>query len=129
MPPSTNPLTLKLDFILYNKGVVLVVNGLGKFGGNGVMSSLVLDNKALVTLHAFEDGGLLHRPGANVCPLLVISLDILLCVRGLPSVFPVVCELFEEGSFELGRLGARLAERGKIENTIAHSKGRLRNRG
>lgn len=97
-------LTLELDFVLNNKRVVLVVNRLGEFGGDGVVSSLVLDDQALVTLHALEHGRLLNGPGSNVCPFLVIGLDILLCVRRLPSVLPVVCELLEEWRLELGGL-------------------------
>ena len=89
-------LTLELDLVLNNKGVVLVVYGLGEFGRDGVVSSLVLDDEALVALNALENGRLLDRPGTNVRPLLVIGLDVLLCVRRLPSALPVVCELLEE---------------------------------
>jgi len=97
-------LTLKLDLVLNDKSVLLVVNGLGELGGDGVVSSFVLDDQALIALHALEHRRLLDGPGADVCPLLVVGLDVLLCVRGLPSVLPVVCELLEERRLELGGL-------------------------
>ena len=95
---------LELDLVLDNEGVVLVVDGLGELGGNGVMSSLVLDNKTLIALNTLEDSGLLDSPVANVRPLLIVGLDVLLCVRGLPSGLPIVCELLKEGSFQCGGL-------------------------
>jgi hypothetical protein len=101
--------TLELDLVLNNKGVVLVVNGRGELGRDGVVSSLVLDDQTLVTLHALQHGGLLDGPGTNVRPLLIVGLDILLCVRRLPSVLPVVCELLEEWCLELGGLQMLLA--------------------
>jgi len=73
-------LTLQLDLILNNKRVVLVVNGLGELGGDGVVSSLVLDDQSLVTFHALQHGWLLHCPGTDVRPLLVVGLDVLLCM-------------------------------------------------
>lgn len=72
--------TLKLDFVLNNKGVILVVNGLGELGGDGMVSRLVLDDQSLVTLHTLQYGRLLNGPSANVCPFLVIGLDVLLRV-------------------------------------------------
>jgi hypothetical protein len=105
--------TLELDLVLDDKGVVLVVNGLGELGRDGVVGSLVLDDETLVSLHALEDRGLLGRPGADVGPLLVVGLDILLCVRGLPAVLPVVCELLEEGRLESGGLGGGQQVHGK----------------
>lgn len=63
----------------------------------------ILDDKALVALHTLVDGGLLDRPLANIRPFL-ITLGILLGVRRLPSLLPVLGELLEEGSLELGRL-------------------------
>jgi hypothetical protein len=97
--------TLELDLVLDNEGVILVVNGLGELGGDGVVSSLVLDNQTLVTLHALQHGRLLDGPGTNVRPLLIVGLDVLLRVRRLPSGLPVVCELLEEWRLELGGLG------------------------
>jgi hypothetical protein len=70
-------LTLKLDFVLNNESLVLVVNGLGELGGDGMVSGLVLDNQSLVTFHAFEHRRLLNGPSTNVCPLLLI-VDLLL---------------------------------------------------
>ena len=74
-----------------------------------MVSSLVLDDKTLVALNALQDGRLLDGPGTNVCPLLIVGLDVLLCVRGLPSALPVVCELLEERSLECGGLSSLLA--------------------
>jgi hypothetical protein len=91
---------LKLDFVLNNKGVILVVNGFGKLGGDGMMSSLVFDNQSLVALHTLENRRLLNRPCTNVCPLLVVGLDVLLRVGGAPSGFPVVGKLLEERCLE-----------------------------
>lgn len=100
--------TLKLNFVLNNQGLVLRVNSLGELGGDGVVRSLVLDDQALVTLHALEDGGLLNGPLANVGPLLLLLalgvLHILLGMRRLPAGLPVICELFEERGLEGGGL-------------------------
>lgn len=60
-----------------------------------MMSSLVLDDQALVTLDALEDGRLFDRPVADIGPLLLCGLVVLLLgVRGLPPCLPVVSELF-----------------------------------
>ena len=72
--------TLKLDFVLNNKGVIFVVNGLGELGGDGMVSRLVLDDQSLVTLHTLQYGRLLNGPSTNICPFLVIGLDVLLRV-------------------------------------------------
>lgn len=61
----------------------------------------VLHDEALVAHDSGEDGGLFDGPCANVCPLLIVFLGILLLGRGsLPSRLPVVGELFEEGCLE-----------------------------
>lgn len=64
------------------------------------MGSLVLDYKAFVANHAVEDRWLLDLPVANERPLLGILflVILLLCVRSFPPGFPIVCELFKEGS-------------------------------
>ena len=113
--------TLKLDLILNHKGVVLVVNGLGEFGRNGVVGSLVLDDQSLVTLHALQHGRLLNRPSANVSPLFVVGLDILLRVRGLPSGFPVIGELLQEGGFKFGGLHRHCQHRARLHHHTCHS--------
>jgi hypothetical protein len=97
-------LTLELDLVLNNEGVTLVVNGLGELGRDGVVGSRVLDDQALVALHTLQHGRLFNRPSADVGPFLIVGLDVLLCVRGLPPALPVVCELLEERRLELGRL-------------------------
>jgi hypothetical protein len=85
--------TLELDFVLHNKGVALVVNGLGELGRDGVMSGLVLNDQTLIALHTLQHGGLLYSPVADISPLLLSRLVILLCVRSLPSTLPIVREL------------------------------------
>lgn len=104
-------LTLKLDLVLDNESLALVVDGLGELGRDGVVSSSVLDNKTLVALNALEDGGFFNGPLADVGPLLVLLLAIrlLLGVRGLPAGLPVIGELFKEVGLDGGRLQARKA--------------------
>lgn len=99
--------TLKLHFILNNKRVLLVANGLGEFGRNSMMSSLVLDDEALVTLHTLQHGGLFYRPGADVGPFfvsLVLVALLLLRMGRLPPRLPVIRELLEERGFNRGGL-------------------------
>ena len=74
---------LKLDLILNDKSIALVRDWRVEFGGDGVVSGLVFENKTLITIHATKDSGLLDTPGADVLPLLLRIL--LLGVRGLPS--------------------------------------------
>jgi hypothetical protein len=97
-------LTLELDLVLNNEGVALVINGLGELGRDGVVGSCILDDQALVAFHTLQHRRLLDRPGANVGPFLIVSLDILLGVRGLPPALPVVCELLKEWRLKLGGL-------------------------
>jgi len=87
---------LKLNLILYYKGLAGVVNGGGELCRNGVVSSLVLEHETLVAVDALVDQWLFHLPVSNVCPLLLITLGVLLCVGCLPSRLPVVSELLEE---------------------------------
>lgn len=69
-----------------------------------MVSCWILHNQALVLLNGLEDIRLLNGPLADVCPFFG-SLGILfLCVRGLPPFVPVICELFEEVCFDVGRL-------------------------
>lgn len=118
---------MELGFILNNKSLVRVVNGLGELGRDGVVGSLVLENKTLVALDGAEDSGLLDRPGADVGPFLLGAL--LLGVRRLPSRVPVVGELLEEGSLErrgLGRGVTGLEDSGPSEGLVStYSKGGL----
>ena len=99
-------LTLKFDLILDNEGLSLVVDLLGEFGRNSMMSCGVLDNKPLVTFHALEDMGFFYSPFSNVCPFLILvrALGVLLGVRWLPSCLPTICELLDEIGFNGGRL-------------------------
>jgi hypothetical protein len=47
--------TLKLNLVLYDQGLALVVNLLWEFGGDGVVSSLILYDQTLVSNHAAEN--------------------------------------------------------------------------
>lgn len=76
-----------------------------------MVSSWVLDNKALVALDGQKFGRLLDRPLANICPVLFALRVLLLGLGDLPSGFPVVCELLEERSLESKWLVSRLALR------------------
>lgn len=70
-----------------------------------MVSGLVLYNETLVADHALEDNGLFDGPCADVRPLLLGRLVVLLLgVRGLPSCLPVICELLEERCLERRRL-------------------------
>jgi hypothetical protein len=101
-----NPLTLKLDFVLNDKGLSLVLNLLWELGRDRVMSCCVLDNKALIALHSLVDMGLFYSPLSNICPFLILvrALCVLLGVRWLPSCLPIVCELLKKVGLEGSRL-------------------------
>ena len=64
-------LTLKLDLVLNNECLSLVVNLGGELGRDGMMSGGVLQDETLVTVHARKDSWLLNGPLANVGPILV----------------------------------------------------------
>ena len=112
------PRTLELDLVLDNQGVTLVVDDLGEFGRDGMVGSLVLEDESFVAFHALEHRRLFHRPGTDVGPFLVVSLDVLLCVRRLPPAFPVVCELFEERGLEVGGLACTLVCIGMVSVSV-----------
>jgi hypothetical protein len=97
---------LKLDFVLDNECLSLVLNLLGELGRDGMMSCGILDNKTFVTLHALVDMRLFYSPLSNVCPFLILVRTpcVLLGMGWLPSCLPIVCELLEEVGLELGRL-------------------------
>jgi len=95
---------LELDLILDDKILALVVDGFSELGRDGVVSSWVLHHKTLVASNARVYGGLLYRPLADVGPVLIRLRVLLLCMRRLPPCLPVVGELFEEGSFQVGGL-------------------------
>jgi hypothetical protein len=88
-----------------------------------MVSSLVLDYKTLVSDHSVENSGLLDGPIANVGPLLsgFGLVVLLLCVRSLPSALPVICELFEEGRFEVCGLG-RVSSEGPLKGQAGNCK-------
>ena len=102
-------LTLKLDFVLNHKGLALIVDFLGEFGRDGVVSRGILDDKTFVAGHALVDVWLFHCPLADIGPLFLAILGVLLGVGWLPSLLPVVGELLEEGRLELGRLGGEIS--------------------
>lgn len=97
---------MKLNFILYNEGLALVVDLFGEFGRDGMVSGSVLDDQALITFHALEDMRLLDGPLSNVCPFLffVGALRVLLGMGCLPTGVPVIGELLEEIGLYLGGL-------------------------
>lgn len=70
-PGEEYPPTLKLDLVLYNQSLALVVNLGGEFCGNSMMGCRVLDDKTFVTHHTREDSWLLYGPFSNVRPVFV----------------------------------------------------------
>ena len=101
---------MKLNFVLDDQLLALVVNGLGELCRDGMVSRLVLEDETLVAFNALQNGWLLDRPLSNVGPFFVRLLVILLLgVRCLPPCLPVVGELLQERSLEFGRLYAVLA--------------------
>ena len=68
------------------------------------MSGWVLYDQTLILLNSLEDMRLLNRPLADICPFFGSLRVFLLRMRGFPACFPVVCELFEEICFDIGRL-------------------------
>lgn len=78
-------ITLKLDFVLDHKCLSLVIYSFVEFGRNGMMSCRVLDHESFISLDAFEDGGLLDRPGADVSPFFSSLRVFLFGVRWCPS--------------------------------------------
>ena len=99
-------LTLKLDLVLNNESLALIVDLLWEFGRDGVVSSRVLDNETLIALHSLEDSWLLDSPFSNICPLLIFvrTLGVLLGMGWLPSRLPVICELLDEVGLDGGVL-------------------------
>lgn len=73
-----------------------------------MVGSWVLDNKTLIAFDALEDGWLLHRPFTNVGPFFIGFRILLLGMGDGPSGIPFVSELFEERSFDSGRLHIKL---------------------
>ena len=71
-----------------------------------MMSSCVLDHKALVAMHALIDMGFFYSPFSNICPLLILvgALSIFLGMGWLPSGLPIVCKLLKEVGFDGSRL-------------------------
>lgn len=97
-------LTLELNLILNNQGLILVVNLLGELGRDGMVSGGVLDHQTLVALNALQHGGLLDRPFTDVGPILLRLGILLLRVGGSPSGVPVVRELLQEWSLKASGL-------------------------
>lgn len=104
-------LTLELDFILNHERLALVVDLFGEFGRDGMVSSCVLDNQALITLHTLEDMRLLDSPFSNICPFLILvgALGVLLGVRWFPSRLPVVCKLLNEVGLDFSWLAKHVS--------------------
>lgn len=69
-----------------------------------MMSCWVFYNQTLILFNGLEDMRLLNRPLADVCPFLGSLRIFFFGVGRFPSCLPVVCELFEEVCFDVGRL-------------------------
>ena len=69
-----------------------------------MMSGWVLYDQTLILLDSLEDMGLLNRPLADICPFFGSLRVFLFRMGGFPACFPVICELFEEVCFDIGRL-------------------------
>ena len=100
-------LTLQLNLVLNDQGLASVVNLVRQLGRDGMVGSLVLDNKTLLTLHSLQDVGLLNCPLANVGPLLIGAGGILLGMGRFPSLLPVVGKLLDEAGGGLQGGGLR----------------------
>ena len=70
-----------------------------------MVSSRILDDKALVASDARKHSRLFNSPLSNIGPVLVGFGVLLLGVRRSPPRLPVVGELLEERGFEVGGLG------------------------
>ena len=68
---------LELNLILYDQSLARAIDCCGELCRDGVMSSWVLDNQALVAWDARKNLRLFNRPLSNVGPVL-ISLRVLL---------------------------------------------------
>lgn len=98
-------LTLRLDLILNNQGLALVINLLREFRRDSMVGGRVLYNETLVSVDTLEDSGFLNGPFTDVGPVLFRLGVILLRMGWRPPRFPIIGELLEERSFEGGRLG------------------------
>ena len=65
------------------------------------MGCRVLDYEPFVSLNALKNSRLLDGPFANKGPVLVSLWVFLLCVGRLPSVGPVISELFDEWRLDI----------------------------
>lgn len=108
---TTLQVLLELDFVGNHERLALGVDGLLELGGDGVVSSLVLEDETLVAFDTLVDDGLLDLPVADKAPLLLgLSISLLLGVGRLPSGRPVVGELLKERGLDVGRLYDALVE-------------------
>jgi hypothetical protein len=91
---NTQYRTLKFDFILNNQWLALCIDRLREFGGDGMMSGLVLDDETFVTNNTTEDMWFLNGPIADVGPLFLSTLFLFLFgMRWLPPCVPIISEL------------------------------------
>lgn len=87
--------TLKFDLILNDKWLSFGRNWLVEFGGNSVMSGLVLDDETFIANHSIEDRWLFDGPVADIGPFFFGTCSLLLlCVGWFPPGIPIICELF-----------------------------------
>lgn len=97
---------LILDFVLYNKGLGLEVNGLGEGSRDSMMGSLALRNEALVAVND-GDRRVLDLPFTDVAEGLATDWRLLRCFRRCPAFSPVLCELLDKRSLDRGGLRQR----------------------
>ncbi len=69
-----------------------------------MMGCRVFYDKTLILLNGLKDSGLLNSPLADICPFFGSLRIFFFCVGGFPACLPIVCELFEEICFDVGRL-------------------------
>ena len=98
--------TLKLDLVLDNERVLLVVDLLRELCGDGVVGSGGLCHEALV---AFNDdlGRVLDLPFADVAEGFAANRSLLCGLGGRPPLGPLLGELLEEGGLDRSRLEGR----------------------
>lgn len=91
---STFQTILQFDLILDDEGLALVVDSLREFGRDGMVSSGVLENQALVANDSRKDLWLFDSPFTDIGPVLFALGVLLLGVGGCPSGVPIIGELF-----------------------------------
>lgn len=97
---------LVFDFVLYNKGFVGKSDGRREGGRDSVVGCLALRDETLVAVND-RDGRIFDIPFADIAEGLTPDGCLLRGLGGCPSVSPVVSELLNERSLDLGGLWTR----------------------